>query len=245
MSLINSSPATPAEQAANRANSRRSTGPRTAQGKGRSRWNALRHGGWASGLAWSEEALQAMGEDPKEFAQLRQRLLATPGPAEDPLWGLQLEDLARLYWRRQRLERAWEEGARRQGREAVLMPTTSPGALLLQQLESVDRAIDRKTRLLLRLREAVERTRQQAERRQERERRARERQAQASRWGDEFLDGPLGVEELEVETRRLRAELEALEKAGELEERSQQVDENKDTEGEEVTSDKLPVASEK
>jgi hypothetical protein len=157
MSLRESSEPTAAQLAANRSNARASTGPRSAEGKSRSRLNALRHGQWASGLCWSEESLRALGEDPEEFANLRQRLLTTPGPTDDPLWEMQIEDLARLYWRRRRLERAWEVQALRNGRDAELTPVTPPGALLLQHLDTVDRAIDRKTRLLLRMRQDDER----------------------------------------------------------------------------------------
>ena len=79
--------------AAQGSNARRSTGPRTPQGKLRSRWNAFRHGQWASGLAWSDESLQHLGEDPEKFKKLREGLLAAQGPVADPLWVLQLEDL--------------------------------------------------------------------------------------------------------------------------------------------------------
>jgi len=53
MCLRKSPTRTPAFLAANRANAARSTGPRTAQGKRSSAWNALRHGhcsraGWAA-----------------------------------------------------------------------------------------------------------------------------------------------------------------------------------------------------
>jgi hypothetical protein len=45
MSLRKPPSLTPARLAANRRNAQRSTGPRTARGKARSRWNGLRHGG--------------------------------------------------------------------------------------------------------------------------------------------------------------------------------------------------------
>ena len=50
--------------AANRANTRKSTGPRTKRGKNRVRLNALRHGFFARGLLLTEE-------DRGEFDQLR------------------------------------------------------------------------------------------------------------------------------------------------------------------------------
>ncbi len=43
MSLVKSVTLTPAKLAANRANARRSTGPRTPRGQQRTRLNALRH----------------------------------------------------------------------------------------------------------------------------------------------------------------------------------------------------------
>jgi hypothetical protein len=46
----------------------------------------------------------ALGEDPKEFQVLQENLLTTFGPG-DELWCRQIEDLAKLYWRRSRLER--------------------------------------------------------------------------------------------------------------------------------------------
>ena len=150
--------------AAQGSNARRSTGPRTPQGKLRSRWNAFRHGQWASGLAWSDESLQHLGEDPEKFKKLREGLLAAQGPVADPLWVLQLEDLARLYWRRQRLERAWEpmtrhaQGCFRAGAHRI-ESLTPQGALLLKHLDSLDRSIDRKIRLLMRMREVEERRR--------------------------------------------------------------------------------------
>jgi hypothetical protein len=166
MSLVKSPEMTEARRAARRANARRSTGPRTARGKDRSRWNALQHGGYATHVAWSDEALKALGEDPVEFETLRQKLLAAEGPSDDPLWTAQIDDLARLYWRRQRIERAWEILGVRQtqaGEPAALVAVLPEGDRLLGQLDAVDRAIDRKTRLLLRLREAEVRHRRELE----------------------------------------------------------------------------------
>jgi hypothetical protein len=54
----------------------------------------------------------ALGEDPQEFDDLKQELMTTYGPG-DALWEKQIDDLARLYWRRQRLERAQEGMMRR------------------------------------------------------------------------------------------------------------------------------------
>lgn len=167
MSLVKSPEMTEVQLSARRANARRSTGPRTARGKDRSRWNALQHGGYATHAAWSVEALQALGEDPEEFHRLRARLKPAEGPADEPLWELQLDDLARLYWRRRRLEGAWEILARHHhasGEPSELFALSGDGVQLVKQLDAVDRSIDRKARLLLRLREAEERRLREIER---------------------------------------------------------------------------------
>lgn len=159
MSLRKSPEATQSRAAAQRSNAQASTGPRSEAGKNRSRWNALRHGRWASGLAWSPQSLRDLCEDPEEFDRLRQALHAAEGPSDDPLWVLQLEDLARLLWRRTRLEETWiplvEHPSAKFGSD--LAAVSPNGVRLLQQLDTADRAIDRKIRLLMRMREADER----------------------------------------------------------------------------------------
>ncbi len=104
MSLRKSPGLTSAGLAANRRNATRSTGPRTAVGKARARRNALRHGRYAARDV-SRETMLALGENPEEFENLYQSLLGAYEPA-DHLWAKQVEDLAKLYWRRGRLERA-------------------------------------------------------------------------------------------------------------------------------------------
>ena len=59
---------------ANRANAKRSTGPRTEQGKARSRENAWKHGLTASGL------LVAHGESVDDLEALRAQLLEEHAP---------------------------------------------------------------------------------------------------------------------------------------------------------------------
>src|SRR5208282_4489656 len=44
------------------------------------------------------------GEDPQEYEALIEQMMTTYGPGDD-LWGKQIKDLAKLYWRRGRLER--------------------------------------------------------------------------------------------------------------------------------------------
>jgi hypothetical protein len=58
-----------------------------------------------------------LDEDPEEFDNLKQELMTSFGPG-DALWEKQIDDLARLYWRRDRLERA-QEGVMRRALLAV------------------------------------------------------------------------------------------------------------------------------
>jgi hypothetical protein len=166
MSLRNAPEMTDAKLAAQRSNAQHSTGPRSAAGKSKSRINALKHGGYATAAAWSDEALRALGENPGELLEMVVRLKAADGPADDPLWELAAEELARQIWRRRRLERAWEALALRHGASGEpihLVTLTEEGRELMRQLEAADRAVGHKTRLLLRLREAEERHRRQLE----------------------------------------------------------------------------------
>jgi len=116
MSLRKSPTVNSAALAANRRNATRSTGPRTAAGKSRARRNALRHGRRAASDV-SCETMLALGENPEEFENLYQTLLRAYEPA-DPLWAKLVEDLAKLYWRRGRLERA-RDGLLRREMEAL------------------------------------------------------------------------------------------------------------------------------
>ena len=205
---MNQSPLFPAALEARRSKAQHSTGPRTEAGKNRSRLNALTHGGFASGLAWTDQSLRALGEDPEEFRKLVAGLRAAEGPASDPLWELQLEDLARLYWRRRRLERAWEDWAARHVKwQVATTPGTPQETVLLQQLDRVDRSIDRKTRLVLRMREAAERRSRQLER----SARGRARQ-DPENLGDDAVPTKEELAEKEAEILRLDQEIAACER---------------------------------
>jgi hypothetical protein len=114
MSLRNSPELTPELLAAKRRNARLSTGPRTPPGKQNSKLNALKHGAHAT---LEIQTMLALGEDPQEFEDLKQDLMTTYGPG-DALWERQIDDLARLYWRRQRLKRA-QQGLMRRALQAV------------------------------------------------------------------------------------------------------------------------------
>ena len=116
MSLRKSPQLTPALLAAARQNAQHSTGPRSAAAKQNSKLNALKHGGRVR----DENrclAMQALGEDPEQFQTLTQELMSAFGPG-DALWEKQLEDLAWLYCRRERLERA-QEGLKRRALQAI------------------------------------------------------------------------------------------------------------------------------
>jgi len=78
--------------------------------------NALKHG---CDAATENEAavMRALGEDPERFAALKTELATAYGPG-DALWDHQLEDLAKLYWRRNRMERM-ETGLMRRALQAV------------------------------------------------------------------------------------------------------------------------------
>jgi hypothetical protein len=79
----------------NRLNARRSSGPRTQEGKGRARMNALRHGLTAKSIVIGDE-------DPKEFEDLRAKLEHDLQP-KTALEGELLERLAGLLWRLRRI----------------------------------------------------------------------------------------------------------------------------------------------
>ena len=91
------SSASPARLAANRANARRSTGPRTPTGKAVSSRNATTHG------LLSRQPLLA-DEDPAEHDDLRERLLDALSP-DDAIEELLVDDLLGVLWRLRRLRR--------------------------------------------------------------------------------------------------------------------------------------------
>src|SRR5271157_5932220 len=116
MSLRKSPQLTPELLAAARQNAQHSTGPRTPAGKQNSKLNALKHGTYVSDENMRQSML-ALGEDPQEFENLKQELMSAFGPG-DALWEKQIEDLAWLYCRRERVERA-EAGLKRRALLAV------------------------------------------------------------------------------------------------------------------------------
>jgi hypothetical protein len=85
----------PAQIAANRRNASKSTAPRTANGKAKSRLNALRHGLTAESGALPSESCEA-------FDHLRDRLVAEFRPAT-VLDEILVDRLADLLWRLRRV----------------------------------------------------------------------------------------------------------------------------------------------
>ena len=116
MSLRKAPQLTPQLLAAARNNARHSTGPRSPAAKRNSKLNALKHGAYVSNEN-QRQAMRALGEDPEQFQSLKQELRRAFGPG-DALWEKQIEDLAWLYWRRKRLERA-QDGLRRRALQGV------------------------------------------------------------------------------------------------------------------------------
>ena len=116
MSLRKAPQLTPQLLAAARNNAQHSTGPRSPAAKQNSKLNALKHGAYVSDEN-QRQAMRALGEDPEQFQTLIQELRSAFGPG-DALWEKQIEDLAWLYWRRKRLERA-QDGLRRRALQGV------------------------------------------------------------------------------------------------------------------------------
>jgi hypothetical protein len=116
MSLRKATCLTPRRVDAARHNSERSTGPRSEAGKERTKLNALKHG--CDAAPENEAAvMRALAEDPERFAGLKRELATAYGPG-DAVWDRQTEDLAKLYWRRNRIERM-ETGLMRRALQEV------------------------------------------------------------------------------------------------------------------------------
>jgi hypothetical protein len=101
MSLIHQT-LTPASLAARRQNARKSTGPRTPEGKRRV---ALSFSFLAASGRSLRRSMRALGESPRRFKRLVGELVASHQPAT-PSEMMLVEDLAALRWQRLRCERA-------------------------------------------------------------------------------------------------------------------------------------------
>jgi hypothetical protein len=138
--------------AAARSNAQHSTGPRSPAGKQNSKLNALKQGQYAAPEN-HHQVMLALGEDPEKFDSLKQELMTAFGPG-DALWEKQVDDLAKLYWRRERLERA-QDGLRRRALQGiddwqhrrqqemarVTFPASQHGMFDVDLSESTDRGV--------------------------------------------------------------------------------------------------------
>jgi hypothetical protein len=93
--------ATPAQIQANRLNAQKSTGPRSAEGKAASRFNALKH-------ARDAESLVIPGEDPDALAELTAEYYDQFQP-EGPLERYYVDSMINADWLRRRLRRSEAE----------------------------------------------------------------------------------------------------------------------------------------
>jgi len=96
---LNHKTTTPKALAANRANARKSTGPRTAKGKRTATQHLVCHGVLAEEL---RHGMKEMGESPQEYERQREALYAAFAP-EDGFEEMLVNDMAHLRWRWQRL----------------------------------------------------------------------------------------------------------------------------------------------
>jgi hypothetical protein len=106
MSSQSENPAVPQSPITNHQSpmKRRSTGPRTPAGKRRSSQNARKHGLYSHAQFFWDAAIE-LGEDPREFQDLLDGLIAARLPA-DTLEMVLVEEIALLIWKQARLERS-------------------------------------------------------------------------------------------------------------------------------------------
>jgi hypothetical protein len=114
----------------NRQNAQRSTGPRTTEGKERSRWNALKHGARAA-------ALVLPGEDPAAFREEIDAWVAAVEPRNQIEQRL-AETAAKAYWQGERIQRA----------QVARLETSMRRAAATEQKEEQDEVLALGDRLL-------------------------------------------------------------------------------------------------
>ena len=96
---------TPKQIAANRRNAQKSTGPRTAEGKAKTRLNPLKHG-------LTAETILLPFESPDDYRELQQSVLDDLQP-QGITQQILVERFVQRHWVAQRLartERAWLQG---------------------------------------------------------------------------------------------------------------------------------------
>lgn len=153
-----------AQIAANRANAKRSTGPRTQQGKARSRYNGIKHG------LYARDAVLP-GDDIAAFDDLRAELRDTFRPQGRHEKAL-VERLAGIYWRLNRAAAA-ELDILDPGRAEGI--TGTAGADARRGVTNRVSALERRGRREARLEDAFHRVAMMLERRQAFRRRKRKR----------------------------------------------------------------------
>jgi hypothetical protein len=150
--------ATPAQITANRANAQKSTGPRSAEGKSASRFNALKHGMDAASVI-------IPGEDPAIYDALAVNYQRDYRP-ETPSENFHVDTMLRADWQKRRLMRVEADLHRTLLAEspgaslAAALLTDSPAAKLLAR---VQRQIAAFERTWYRANAEIRRARKQAE----------------------------------------------------------------------------------
>jgi len=104
MPLVKPPTLTPEKLAANQANGKQSHGPTTQEGIERIRAANTRHGFYSKGPA---AEMRALGEDPEQYEQLYDSLLADWQPENEYQTSL-VRRMARLMWRLERFDRIQE-----------------------------------------------------------------------------------------------------------------------------------------
>lgn len=87
------------QQRVNRANAKLSRGPKTPEGKEKSRWNAVTHGLLTKATVLS---MADFNEDPQEYLFLLQELQKDWTP-KGAMQEMLVEDIASIFWRRRRV----------------------------------------------------------------------------------------------------------------------------------------------
>src|ERR1019366_8525253 len=123
---------TPAQITANRANAQKSTGPRSAEGKSASRFNALKHGIDAASLV-------IPGEDPAEYDALAAEYSGEFRP-QSPSQLFHVETMLRADWQKIRLQRVEADLFRTLPADLLCAP---PAAKLLARTQRQIAAFER------------------------------------------------------------------------------------------------------
>jgi hypothetical protein len=98
----------PKQVVANQANCRKSTGPKTPEGKARASRNALKTGAYAKTDNALREIMLRRGENPADFEQLHQELTEAWQP-DDVMQAMLVKTIAEKSWDKAQLRAAWME----------------------------------------------------------------------------------------------------------------------------------------